>query len=277
MNIKLCAFADEGAKDFSAQLQILKQERIPLIELRCLDGINISDISLNDAIKYKKLLDDADIAVWSLGSPLGKTSTNEKFGKETAKADHLFKLAQIFETDRIRIFSFYTSEHAADRAKVLYRLRIFAGQAKNYGITLFHENEKGIYGDLPERVKDLLDHVQNLGCVFDPANYVQCGADAFKAAEILQGRIGYYHIKDAKFSDGEVVPAGEGNGQIKKIIANIAEDTVLSLEPHLMHAKNAEQIYGSRRAAFAVAAQALRKILKETGFTEDKESLIWKK
>lgn len=44
MVIRLSAFADEAASEYSTQLQALQEERIPYIELRGLDGKNISDI-----------------------------------------------------------------------------------------------------------------------------------------------------------------------------------------------------------------------------------------
>ncbi|HAA24848.1 MAG TPA: xylose isomerase, partial [Ruminiclostridium sp.] len=44
------------------------------------------------------------------------------------------------------------------------------------GIILAHENEKGIYGDTPERCVDI---IKSMNCdyvraVFDPANFIQC-------------------------------------------------------------------------------------------------------
>ena len=44
------------------------------------------------------------------------------------------------------------------------------------------------------------------------------------------------HIKDAKLSDGSVVPAGSGDGNIGYILDNLfacGYDGFLSLEPHL--------------------------------------------
>ena len=94
-----------------------------------------------------------------------------------------------------------------------------AALAKEYGVFLYHENEKEIYGDTQQRVKRLLGHVNGLKCVFDPANFVQCGEDVSKAIDLLREDADYYHIKDALSSGGEVVPAGEGDGQIDKIVS----------------------------------------------------------
>ena len=57
-----------------------------------------------------------------------------------------------------------------------------------------------------------------------------------KAFEIMRPYIAYVHIKDAKFVDGSVVPAGFGDGNIEGILRNLFKNGFngfLSLEPHL--------------------------------------------
>jgi hypothetical protein len=51
------------------------------------------------------------------------------------------------------LFSFFTPAENRDsyKDKVIERLGTFFEIAKGSGITLCHENEKGIYGDIPER------------------------------------------------------------------------------------------------------------------------------
>lgn len=87
--------------------------------------------------------------------------------------------------------------------------------ADGYGITLYHENEKGIYGDTAERVAAIKKNVSGLKFVFDPANYVQVGEDVAAALDKSGADAAYFHIKDAIKTTGEIVPAGEGNGEIE--------------------------------------------------------------
>ena len=54
MEIRLCAFADEASKEFERQLDVLNEENIPYIELRGLDGTNVSDLTEEQAREYKK-------------------------------------------------------------------------------------------------------------------------------------------------------------------------------------------------------------------------------
>ena len=49
MEIRLSAFADEASRDFREQLDVLNEENIPYIELRGLDGTNVSDLTEEQA------------------------------------------------------------------------------------------------------------------------------------------------------------------------------------------------------------------------------------
>ena len=78
MKVTLCAFADEAAKDLSGQIDALKKNDIPLLELRGIDGKNVMDLTPDEARQYKAAFDEAGIAVWSLGAPLAKAVDGAK-------------------------------------------------------------------------------------------------------------------------------------------------------------------------------------------------------
>lgn len=92
---------------------------------------------------------------------------------------------------------------------------------------------------------------------------------------MLKDYVYYLHIKDAR-ADGNVVPAGEGVGNIPFIIKEYAArgGNAVTLEPHLKVfeglknlEKEGEKIqvgitsYASGDEAFDVAVKALRRIL----------------
>ena len=197
MQIRLSAFADEAADDFGKQLRILQKERIPYIELRGVDGKNVAALTENEVKRCAEMLRDAEIRVWAVGSPLGKISLKDDFSAHLETAKRIFAAAKILGTDKIRVFSFYTAEPQREETEIFARMTRLAALAKEYGVFLYHENEKEIYGDTPQRVKRLLGHVNGLKCVFDPANFVQCGEDVSKAIDLLREDADYYHIKDA--------------------------------------------------------------------------------
>ena len=69
---RLCAFADEADKAISGQVKALHENEIKLIELRGVDGKNVADLIPSEAQGLKKRFDCEGIAVWSIGSPIGK-------------------------------------------------------------------------------------------------------------------------------------------------------------------------------------------------------------
>lgn len=285
MKIRLSAFADEADSAYATQLKVLREERIPYIELRGLDGKNVSELSEEEAKKYAVQTEEAGIKVWAIGSPLGKIGIEDDFEAHLKKAEHVFRLAGIFGTERVRVFSFYTKRPESDREEVMRRMGEMVRLAEKYGVVLFHENEKEIYGDTAARCADLLKSNRGLNSVFDPANYVQSGEEVSNALKLLRNGTGYYHIKDALNENGEVVPAGKGDGCILELLEGLREDTVLTLEPHLAVFKGYSQLerterkmkyeYKSSREAFAEAAEALRGLLRKCMFRE--EDGEWKK
>ena len=157
------------------------------------------------------------------------------------KLEQVISISKILGTKYIRVFSFFIphGENPADyRDEVMSRLSKMVAIAEKEGVILLHENEKEIYGDVAERCLDIFETIKSpaLGCVFDPANFVQCGQAVYpEAYEMLSPYITYMHIKDAK-EDGTVVPAGYGLGGVDNILKKLSNkgyNGYLSLEPHL--------------------------------------------
>ena len=230
--IRLCAFSDEAAESLEGQIAALKRNGIGLTELRSIGGINIADLTREAAAAARLALDEAGIGVWSLGTPYGKVSLGEDFNEEAlfGQLRHLCDLAGIFGCNKLRVFSFYDAYDKKDQ--VLDLLSRSVKIAAEYGIELFHENEKDIYGDVPDRVLDLTA-VSGLHFVYDPANYIQSSVDPSESFRKTLSLASYCHIKDIDAETGEIVPAGEGDGRISDLIGRIGPDTVLTVEPHL--------------------------------------------
>lgn len=242
-NFKISGFADEISPNLEQQIRVLKENGISYIEIRSIEKKNVSEFSIKEAKEYKKILDEKKIGVSSIGSPIGKISINEPFEEHLERFKHVLKIAELFESPFIRMFSFYIDkEDNPDNYhdEVVYKWRKFINVANNYPtITLLHENEKNIYGDTPLRCLKLLKDLNNpkVRLAFDPANFVQCDVEVFPYVyEMLKDYISYVHIKDALFLDHKVTPAGDGDGEIKNVLENLLKNNYsgyLSLEPHL--------------------------------------------
>ena len=236
-NIRLYAFADEAGGKISEQTAAMKRNSLCGVELRNTEYGNVSDLPLERAKEIRDRLFDEGLEIWSLGSPLGKIGVDAPFEPEIEKLKRTLDIAEVTGCRNIRMFSFYIphGKPASDyKNAVLDRLHRMAEITSGSGVTLCHENEKGIFGENAENCRIILDEIPEIVGVFDPANFVQCGVDTLKAWELLKDRIKYLHIKDA-LSDGRVVPAGKGIGNVGAIVsAYIAQGgTAMTLEPHL--------------------------------------------
>lgn len=275
----ISAFADEAGGALDVQLEALKRNGISHIEMRMVDGKNASNLTADEAVAVRAKLDAAGVTLSALGSPFGKIRADESFEPHLAQFKHALMLCKLLGATRMRIFSFYIPESedpAKYRSEVIRRLGIMLDAADEWGIRLLHENEKGIYGDIASRCDDLLKHFGGrLGCIFDPANFIQCGEQPLDNFALLKDKIEYMHIKDALLADGSVVPAGKGDGNVAAILANMPGDgdMILSIEPHLTVFSGLETLQGEElkhvysypdsNTAFDAAACALRGILTD--------------
>lgn len=277
----LSAFADEASPLLDEQLHALREEGIDRIELRGVDGKNVSALTLDEASAVKAKLDAAGVSLSALGSPYGKASLADPFDEHLALFRHGLALCRVLDCKRIRMFSFYPAPGVSaedSRDEVLRRLGIMLDEADAAGIRLVHENEKGIYGDDTQRNADLLDVFgERLGFVFDPANFIQCGVQPLEAYERLHERITYMHIKDALMAGGAVVRAGHGDGHVAELLRRLngerADEVILTVEPHLTvfdglsglqdEALLHHEQYPDSRTAFHAAVTALKALLDE--------------
>jgi sugar phosphate isomerase/epimerase len=134
---------------------------------------------------------------------------------------------------------------------------------------LLHENEKGIYGDVPARVLDLIESVASpaLRVAWDSANFVQVGVRPHSDGyALLRPYLEYLQVKDAIAGTDEVVPAGDGDGELRQTLSALKADGYAgfaSLEPHLAMAHGLGGFSGP--AAFGRAARAFAACANEIG------------
>ena len=277
MCFSLCAFADEAGNSLDEQINALKSNDISLLEIRGVNGKNIIDLSEPELLEINDKLNANGIKIWSFGSPVGKINITESFEEHLDKFKRLLELAEKTQTENIRMFSFFVpNNHNPDvfRDSVFERLDKFVEIAKDYNVTLCHENEKNIYGDTLERCLDIHKTFSEIKMVFDPANFVQCSVDTIKAFKELAPYIKYMHIKDVD-QNGTLVPAGKGIANIRQLLSLYSDvGSVLTLEPHLKIFDGLESleggnksnissdyVYRTNREAFDIAANALKKLL----------------
>ena len=279
-NLQLSAFSDEYADGLEEQCKALNGFGIQYMEMRGVNGKNVSVLTKSEICEAKNVLRDYGIQVSSIGSPLGKIKLDGDIDGHIETAKRVFETANELDAKNVRVFSFYL-QHGKTReeskGQVLSTISKLLQVSEEYGVTLCHENEALIYGESPTQCKELLDYFGGkLKAVFDMGNFVLDGYQPVQAYQTLLPYIEYFHIKDA-LKAGAIVPAGKGEAQIKEILddykANGKKDTFITLEPHLQTFSGLNALVGktfenpykyeTQRAAFTDGVQCLKGLLQE--------------
>jgi sugar phosphate isomerase/epimerase len=266
----LSGFADEISPDLGEQMDVLAAEGMRYLEFRGVWGRNVLDLTDDELHVVRAALRGRGLEVSSIGSPIGKIAITEDFDEHLVRFRRALEVAHFLHAPYVRIFSFFMppgDDPAQYRDEVLRRMAALAHAARGSDVILLHENEKEIYGDVPDRCHDVLVSVgaDNLRSTWDAANFVQCGVRPFTDGyHLLRPFLEYMQVKDALLETGAVVPAGDGDGQTRETLLALLDsgfDGFFSLEPHLASAGRFSGTSGPD--LFRVAVQALKRLMGE--------------
>ena len=280
MNWNLSAFADEAADSCDDQIAALRRAGLNCIDIRFLDGFNISELPLEQAKAAATKLEYSGIVVQMLGSPIGKIDIADDLQIDVEKLRYLAQLTPIFHCHAVRIFSYYNATQLPYdkwKSQSLERLSTLRDEARTLGLILYHENESHIFG---QRAKDVLEIAalrdENFRLIFDFDNYNQMGEDVWQNWRQLKSVTDAFHLKDST-PEKQHVPIGIGAGYAREILTDALQsgwNGLLSLEPHLNHSgavaatgpggiANQQFADMSRADVFQIAAQAATTLLQE--------------
>jgi sugar phosphate isomerase/epimerase len=266
--LKLAAFADEISPELDEQIQVCVDNGVGHIDLRGVYGKNVLDFdrALQEEIKSKTT--DNGVKILSIGSPIGKVKITEDWNTHFDRFKIAVDLAHFFGAKFIRIFSYYPDDNGElvkYRDEIMRRTQAKVDYIKDTDLVICHENEVKIYGDIWSRCLDLMQTINSpkYRLAFDFANFIQAGEYPIDCWPALKPYTNHIHIKDAMMADGSVKPAGQGEGQMQKIIRDAYDSGYrgfLALEPHLaVHG----QFGGfSGPGLFKVAADAIKELCR---------------
>lgn len=268
----LSGFGDEIDPDPIVQVAVLQALGVNHIEVRSAWGINVVELEPEQLDRLAIMLADRAMAVSAVASPVGKVDVTVPVEHVVGHLMLAIGAAQRLNSRYIRMFSFYrgdgvTAESVRD--DVLTRMRACADLAEREDVILLHENEKDIYGDTPERVLDIIESVgsDKLRVAWDNANFVQVGIRPYAHGyALLRPYLEYLQVKDALAATGEVVPAGEGDGELLETVIALRDDGYsgfASLEPHLTDVNPRGGFSGP--AAFGCATRAFTRLTDQIG------------
>lgn len=254
-------FADEAANDIYGQIKATKQLGWNCIESRNVNGIAIGKLSDDDFDKVVAALEENDVRVNCIGSPIANwgCSIDSPFEQTIDEVKTLLPRMKRLNTDMIRIMSYGIMQDCRpdmqQEQERFRRVRIIKDMFDDAGITAVHENCMNYGGMSPEHMLRLIDNVPGLKIVFDTGNPVftfdyskpkpypkQSSWEFYNA---VKEHIAYIHIKDGIYvseNEGAIFPKcnftwpGEGDGDVVRILEDLLSsgyDGGISIEPHL--------------------------------------------
>jgi sugar phosphate isomerase/epimerase len=268
----LSGFADEVDPAISVQIETFSRLRIKGIDLRSVNNVNVLDLPPHELFQINGMCRDAGLHIQTVGSPVNKipyhvlsrATEEDRLNKAIKNADHL-------NVKRIRLF---TPEIQGDADpeldhKIVDWMKEQKTIAEHSGITLLIENDARYWSAYPENAKRLFGELggPQFKAAFDFANTVLIGFRPMKDwFPWLLPYLDTLHIKDAVEATGEILPAGEGDGQIQETLTWLIDQGwsgPLTLEPHLKAAGKLGGFSGPK--LFEAATDALRRICSSVG------------
>ncbi len=270
----LSAFGDEAGATIQEQVDALVATGIRGLDVRSVDGVNVLKLTDGALHATREACEKAGRHVQAVGSPINKVEfSHNTLAEETAKLTQAINAAKILGTRRIRIFTPETPPHQglAAWAELLPVMKTMVSMAVDADVVLVHENDARYFGAYPDHAKPLFEDLgcDNFKAAFDFANTVLIGFRPMRDwFPWLLPHLDTIHIKDAIEADRQVVPAGEGDGELVATMRFLISQNwhgPLTLEPHL---KAAGPLGGfSGPELFAHAAERMKAVVVEAGGT----------
>ncbi len=228
-------------------------------ELRVVSGKNILDLGKDELERTKEALDNAELPVIAIASPLLKCvlpkgpeldsrfqhdvfASRHTFEDQPRLTEHAFYVARFFGARVVRVFSFWRTvkpELCSDA--IIESLSELARLAQKHEIVIGLENEHACNVATASETARILEFIPhpNLMVVWDPANALVAGEDPFPGgySVLPKHRIAHVHAKDCHLEGHTPVwgPLGTRAVRWKEQIAALLADRYqgfISLETH---------------------------------------------
>ena len=259
----ISGIADEAGADIDTQIHAHGELGWKHIELRKIEGTNLTNVSDEQFELIVEKLGRAGLGVSCFASALCNWARkiSNPFEVDRAELARAIPRMQRLGTRFIRIMS-YPNDGLSQgdwKAEVVGRIRTLASMAADGGVVLAHENCDGWAGQSGRHSLELIEAVDSpaLKLLYDTGNPVGHEQDGWELYSQLADKIVYVHIKDyRKTAEGkQACFPGEGAGEVERILADLVRRGYaggISIEPHM-----AAVIHQGKEADDAAAAYQL--------------------
>ena len=236
----LAGIADEAGKSIEKQIQAHQELGWSHIEVRNVDGKNLTDVDENTFNEIAEKLEKAGMNVCSFGSQIANWARkiSGDFNLDVEELKRAIPRMQRLHTKYIRIMS-YPNDNWEDsrwRTEVMRRLEELTKMAEAGGIVLAHENCSGWGGQNPEQALDIIETINSpsLRFLLDTGNKPHQKGTVWEVYQKIRDYIVHVHIKD--YQGEKFVFPGEGEAQVAEVIKDLLAsgyDGGFSIEPHM--------------------------------------------
>ena len=296
--MNITGFTDEAVPGIEGQIEVCRQLGWNRIDLRSIDGINIT--AVDDAIfeTIAEQLESAGIEAVSFGSTIANWSRTLEtpFEEDVAELRRALPRMRRLGTSMIRIMSYRApagpvGSNPEAEAEILRRLTSLTRIAEEHGIVCIHENCETWGGQSWEHTLFLLERIDSpsFKLAFDTGNPfwiddVRTGAagrqDALEFYRKVRGGVAYVHIKDGRMrgDEAEYTWPGEGDGRVEEILAELRGDGYaagVSIEPHMAvvyHDPSVTSYAAYRRQVFLEYAERTAELCSKAGFAVERRT-----
>jgi sugar phosphate isomerase/epimerase len=238
---------DEAGADIDTQIRAQRELGWKHLELRLVDGANITQCDDNAFGRIAAAIDEAGLQISCLGSAIANWARPITCEIEIDRGDLKRAIPRMkrLRCPLIRVMSYpnHPEEPLSEREwrrEAIARMKYLAGMAEDAGVTLVHENCSGWGGLSAANSVVLLGEVASpaLKLVFDTGNPVEYGQDTWEYYRQVFPDIAYVHVKDGRRVNGELhyCYCGEGDGHVLEVLTDLRSRGYtggVSIEPHL--------------------------------------------
>ena len=284
--LKVGILSDEISQEFEYAIKTIRELGAGYVELRTMWGKNLVELSPTELKKARALIENNDMKVCLIASPVFKCHLGEKRINSTRKdaspiekksysehleiLEHSLELARMFNSPFVRTFSFWKEGSLTDEIlqEIVQRFEEPVRKAEKENIILALENEYNCYIGNAEDSKRFFDRIpsRNIGLIWDPGNAYFTGETPYPDGyRLVKDRTVHIHIRGAgKNNEGEPIwlPVSKGEIDIKgqlKALADADFPGVVSLETHYVPKG------GSKEDGTRESFRGLRSILQSLG------------
>ncbi|MFW6138612.1 MAG: sugar phosphate isomerase/epimerase family protein [Spirochaetota bacterium] len=253
----MSGFTDEAASGIDKQIQACKELGWKWIDLRAVEGENITNVSDEKFDEVCTKLWEAGIGVSSFGSEIANwgRKISEPPDRDYQELKWAVPRMHRLGVKMIRIMSYNApqgrvGEHPEIEKEIIKRLKEMVRMAEGEGIVCVHENCETWGGQSPEHTRLLLDRIDSTSfkLAFDTGNPFAIPdrsvrgpfpyQDALQFYREVSAHVAHVHIKDGRMEGDNPVYTfpGEGDCRVPEILAEMHENGYqggFSIEPHI--------------------------------------------